>query len=88
MSDIDRYFDTPRISVTDTSDPQWLYKWWRLYRDEFPQMAAAARDYLAIPASEVAVERLFNIARDILGIRRLSMTAETMRILMLLDNSV
>jgi hypothetical protein len=87
-SDIDRYFDTPRISVTDTSDPQWLCNWWRLHRDEFPQMAAAARDYLAIPASEVAVERLFNIGRDLLGIRRLSMTADTMRILMLLHDSV
>ena len=33
-------------------------------------MAAAARDYLAIPASEVAVERVFSTARDVLGIRR------------------
>jgi hypothetical protein len=28
-----------------------------------PQMAAAARDYLAIPASEVSVERLFSAGR-------------------------
>ena len=88
VSNIDRYFDTPRVSVTDTSDPRWLCNWWRLYRDEFPQMAEAARDYLAIPASEVAVERLFNIGRDILGLRRYSMNADTMRILMLLDDSV
>ena len=33
-------------------------------------MAAAARDYLAIPASEVDIERLFSIRRDILGVRR------------------
>ena len=69
-SDIDRYFDTPRVTVTDTSDPTWLLNWWRLHRDEFPQMAAAARDYLGIPALEVAVKRLFNIGRDVLGIRR------------------
>ena len=49
-------------------------------------MAAAARNYLAIPASEVAVERLFNIGRDLLGIRRHSMTGDTIRILMLLNN--
>ena len=53
ISDIDHYFDTPRVtvSVIDTSDPKWLLNWWRLHRDEFPQMAAAARDYLGIPAS-------------------------------------
>jgi hypothetical protein len=55
-------------------------------KDEYPRMAAAARDYLAIPASEVPVERIFNIGRDILGIRRHSMNSETMRMLMLLDN--
>jgi hypothetical protein len=49
-------------------------------------MAAAARDYLAILASEVSVERLFNAGRDVLGVRRYSMKAETMRILMLLDD--
>jgi hAT family C-terminal dimerisation region len=46
-------------------------------------MAAAARDYLAIPASEVAVERLFSTARDVLGIRRHSLTGDTIRMLML-----
>jgi hypothetical protein len=45
---------------------QWLqihyeYSWMigpfmRVHRDEYPKMAAAARDYLAIPASEVSVE--------------------------------
>lgn len=33
-------------------------------------MAAAARDYLAIPVSEVAIKRLFSQARDLLAIRR------------------
>jgi hypothetical protein len=47
-------------------------------------MAKAARRYLAIPVSEVAVERLFSATRDVLGLRRHSMTSETMRFLMLL----
>ena len=50
-------------------------------------MAAAARDYLAIPASEVAVERLFSNGRDLLGVRRGSMKAETMRMLTLMDDA-
>jgi hypothetical protein len=39
---------------------------------------------MTIPASEVAVERLFSTARDVLGLQRHSMTGETMRFLMLL----
>ena len=47
-------------------------------------MAAAARDYLAIPASEVAVKWLFNKGRDLLGLQGYLLNAETMRKLMLL----
>jgi hypothetical protein len=86
LSDIDRYFDSPRVNINDMKDPNWLCNWWQINKDEYPRMAAAARDYLAIPASEVPVERIFNIGRDILGIRRHSMNSETMRMLMLLDN--
>jgi hypothetical protein len=86
VSDIDRYFDGARVDASDMEDPNWLCDWWRVHRKDFPRMAAAARDYLAIPASEVSVERLFNTGRDVLGVRRYSMKAETMRILMLLDD--
>lgn len=86
LSDIDRYLDSPRVNINDMKDPNWLCNWWRINKDEYPRMAAAARDYLAIPASEVSVERLFNAGRDILGIRRHSINSETMRMLMLMDN--
>ena len=49
-------------------------------------MVAAARDYLAIPAAEVAVEWLFSSGCDILGLRRHSMTGDTMHTLMLLKD--
>ncbi|KAJ5893620.1 hypothetical protein N7495_005311 [Penicillium taxi] len=65
LSDIDKYFETPPISVADTTGQNWLYNWWKMHKGEYLQMAAAARDYLAIPASEVAVERVFSIARDV-----------------------
>ena len=52
-------------------------------------MAAAARDYLAIPSSEVDIERLFNVGRDILGIRRFAMSTKTLGMLIILrDNLV
>jgi hypothetical protein len=84
VSDIDKYFDTPPISVTDTTGRNWLCNWWKMHKGEYPRMAAAARDYLAIPASEVAVERVFSTARDVLGIRRHSLKGDTIRMLMLI----
>jgi hypothetical protein len=47
-------------------------------------MAASARDYLVIPASEVNIEQLFSIRRNILGVRRWSINAETIGILIIL----
>ena len=47
-------------------------------------MAKAARDILAVPASEVDVVRLFSGGRDLLGIRRYALKGETMRVLTLL----
>lgn len=51
-------------------------------------MFAVARDYLPILGAEVDIERLFNIARDILGLRRASMSAETMRALVLVKDCI
>jgi hypothetical protein len=86
LSDIDRYFKDGILTIHEsvTKDKDWLFSWWRLHRDEFPRMAAAARDFLAIPAAEVAVERLFSRGRDLLGLRRHSLSGETMRRLVLL----
>ena len=51
-------------------------------------MEKAARDYLAIAASEVDVERLFNVGRDTLGIRRFSMSGNTLRTIMMLKDAL
>jgi hypothetical protein len=80
-SDIDRYFEEAVVTVDEslTKEEDWLFSWWSMHKDEYPRMAAAARDYLAIPAAEVAVERLFSRGRDLLGLRRHSLNGETMR---------
>ncbi|EED16621.1 hypothetical protein TSTA_016970 [Talaromyces stipitatus ATCC 10500] len=61
------YFETPPVGVIDTTGNNWLCNWWRIRKDEYRQMAAVARNYLAIPASEVAVKKLFSAARDVLA---------------------
>jgi len=87
--DIDRYFDSPSVKFVlneKECQVQWILNWWAAHKQEFPLMFAVARDYLPIPGAEVDIERLFNIARNILGLRRISMSAETLRALILLKD--
>lgn len=88
VSDVDRYLDSVPVNWSHSSfacgDPDWVLKWWKANAADFPCMAQAARDYLPIPSAEVGVERLFSGARDVLGLRRHCMNAETIRWLILL----
>ncbi|KAG8712921.1 Zinc finger BED domain-containing protein 1 [Ceratobasidium sp. 394] len=59
-----------------------LLAWWRLNAHRFPRLAAMARDFLCIPGTSVAVERVFSAGRDLIGVRRASLSAETIRMLM------
>ena len=42
-------------------------------------------DYLAIQATEVDIEWVLCIGRDLIGLRRCSMNSETIRVVMLLQ---
>ena len=86
-SDIARYLSSDVVEF-DEKKRDGLYIWWRGHLDEYPRMAAAARDYLAVPAAEVDVERLFNSGRDLLGLRRWSLSSESMRKLLILKDSL
>jgi hAT family C-terminal dimerisation region len=88
-SDIDRYFEDDIVifDSSETEDHNWLLSWWKEHSGRYPRMAAAARDYLPIPASSVSVERLFSGGRDLLGVRRSALKGETMRRLMLLQDT-
>lgn len=88
-SDIERYLRDGLVLAADDSsdDKNWLLKWWGNHSQEYPCLAAAARDYLAVPASGVSVERLFSSVRDMLGIRRNSLSGESMRRLVLLRDA-
>ena len=51
-------------------------------------MVRVARDYLAIPGSEVDVEALFSLGRDIYSIRRWSLSCDTVRCLMICKDAL
>jgi hypothetical protein len=51
-------------------------------------MFQVTRDYLPILGAEVNVKRLFNIIREILGLRRALMSIETLRALVLLKDYI
>lgn len=90
-NDIDTYLDSPCVKWrgSRTEDQtQWILDWWNANKSQYGCMARVARDFLAIPASEVDCERLFSAGRDLLGIRRYSMSSNTMRTLMLLKGAL
>jgi hypothetical protein len=73
QSDIDRYLNSDVLEWDDNDignyNPEFVLKWWKANESQYPTMAKAARDLLAIPGSEVDVERLFCGGRDLLGIQ-------------------
>jgi hypothetical protein len=46
----------------------WILNYWLGNKWDFPLMFEVARDYIAIAALEVDIERLFNIGRDMLRV--------------------
>ena len=78
-SDFDRYLEDPVITEYEPCE-DWCLQWWKANQFQYKQVAVAVRDLLAIPAAEVDVERLFSEGRDQLGIRRMAMGGDTMRI--------
>lgn len=90
-SDVDHYFNTPPVRLQEhfgKLDLNFVTDWWYNNRTEYPVMSLVARDYLAIPGSEVDLERLFSSGSDMIGIRRYSLKADTMRALILLKSSI
>jgi hypothetical protein len=81
-SDIDRYLNSPVVDRDGSEDPGWVLKWWAANTLQYPVMSRVARDYLAIPLSEVDVERVFSQGKDLVGICRHSLAAPTMKALM------
>lgn len=56
-----------------------LYALFQVHADEFPQLSAMAKDFLAVAGSGVPVESLFPKGPDLLSHRRLNMKADTIK---------
>ena len=89
ISDVDRYFNSPNIGgdPDGIDDPDWVLNWWKAHEKEYPIMSQVAQDYLPIAAAEVDVERLFSTGRDLIGLRRHSLSEETMKALMIMKHN-
>ncbi|KAM4067081.1 hypothetical protein HRG_012198 [Hirsutella rhossiliensis] len=79
ISELERWLAAPRIEFDESiaKSPDFLLKWWKEHKVEWPLLAAAARDLLSVSGSEVDVERLFSGCRDEFGIRRHALKADT-----------
>lgn len=78
------YLSTPCVNREGFN----LLKWWCTNQAFFPQLAQVAKDVLAVPITQVGVERVFNTARDVIGDRRHRLSAQTTRKIMILKDSI
>jgi len=79
VNELEEYFKLPAEDF-DTCNP---IHWWMGRRVQFPNLFRLARDILCIPGSAVAIERIFSGGRDTISLRRASLHADTIHILML-----
>eukprot|EP00474_Spongospora_subterranea_P005608 CRZ06066.1 hypothetical protein [Spongospora subterranea] len=77
MNEVDTYLS---LHCEDPNvDPVY---YWKAHSMQFPLLSIVAKNVLSIPGSSVAVERIFNCGRDMIGLRRQSLKPETMSALM------
>jgi hypothetical protein len=65
-----------------------ILEWWSKNESFYPHLAKVAKDILAIPITQVGVERVFNIARDVLGDRRHRLSAQAFREIMIFKDTI
>jgi hypothetical protein len=73
ITELDRYLRDP---VENAANP---LMWWVKNRLTYPKLSRMALDYLSVPASSTAVERVFSLGRRLLPFTRCGLSAATMR---------
>lgn len=75
--EVDKYLAL--VCANETVDP---IRYWKSHAQEFPNLCQVAIDILSIPGSATSVERIFNIGKDMIALRRYSLKPETLKALM------
>ncbi|KAF5359917.1 hypothetical protein D9758_013966 [Tetrapyrgos nigripes] len=78
--ELNRYLSTDPEAVKDP------IQWWTSKSSEFPCLSRMAMNYLSIPATSVAVERVFSRGRILISHIRNGLSAQTMRSLLCLGS--
>jgi hypothetical protein len=65
-----------------------ILDWWKANEGAYPRLAQVAKDILAIQIAQVGVERVFNVAKDIIGNRRHHLAARTIQQIMILKQTI
>lgn len=65
-----------------------ILSWWKANELTYPNLSQVAKDILAVQIAQVGVERVFNLARDVIGDRRHRLSAQTIRQVMVLRHAI
>jgi len=63
-------------------------EWWKVNEGTYPRLAQVAKDVLAVQIAQVGVERVFNVAKDVIGNRRHHLAARTIQQIMVLKQTI
>ncbi|XP_046401098.1 E3 SUMO-protein ligase ZBED1-like [Ischnura elegans] len=80
---LEAYTNEPRITIND--DP---FQWWQDNRFKYELISPLAQKYLGIPATEVASERVFSSAGNVITSRRTRLLPENAETLVFLHQNL
>eukprot|EP00918_Siedleckia_nematoides_P034449 GHVU01074944.1.p1 GENE.GHVU01074944.1~~GHVU01074944.1.p1 ORF type:complete len:418 (+),score=24.36 GHVU01074944.1:255-1508(+) len=75
VDEVDRFVGSRPYCPSTTTELEWYVT----HKDDFPLLAALARDYLPINSTSVDCERLFSVVRLLIACRRTSLGDNTVR---------
>lgn len=85
QKEAENYLSIPILQFQARFD---VLQWWKDNEPAYPHLACVVRDIFAIPITEVGVERVFNMARDVIGDRRHRLASTAIQKIMVLKDSL
>lgn len=85
VTEAEAYLSTPPVNANEFFT---ILGWWKTHAEDYPRLAQVAKDILAVQIAEVGVERVFSLARDVIGNRRHRLAPKTIQRVMVLKDSI